>query len=177
MDTRILCLGVLNRGPASGYEIRKAFEEGPFAHFQDASFGSIYPALRRLAEDGLIRSADPDPEGRPEKKVYRITQAGREALYDAVAAEPAPDRVRSDFLFVLFFGHLLPPARLDRLVDERVAEYRRCLADMRDMEPQSAAERFVLGFGVRMYEEALRYLEEHRHELLSAAVTRPKVAE
>jgi len=177
MDTRILCLGVLNRGPASGYEIRKAFEEGPFAHFQDASFGSIYPALRRLSEEGHIRTAEPDPEGRPEKKVYRITQSGREALYDAVSAAPGDDRIRSDFLFVLFFGHLLPPAHLDRLVDQRIAEYRACLADMREMQAQTPAEGFVLGFGVTLYEAAARYLEEHRHELLSAAVARPKVAE
>ena len=40
MDVKTLCLGVLTLGDASGYEIRKQFEEGPFAHFFGASYGS-----------------------------------------------------------------------------------------------------------------------------------------
>src|SRR3546814_3071348 len=54
MDAKTLCLGVLSRGAASGYEIKKAFEEGPFSHFHQASFGSIYPALNALSADGLV---------------------------------------------------------------------------------------------------------------------------
>src|SRR3546814_8991519 len=37
MDAKTLCLGVLSRGAASGYEIKKAFEEGPFSHFHQRS--------------------------------------------------------------------------------------------------------------------------------------------
>src|SRR3546814_665287 len=54
MDAKTLCLGVLSRGAASGYEIKKAFEEGPFSHFHQASFGSIYPTLNALSADGLV---------------------------------------------------------------------------------------------------------------------------
>ena len=45
MDTRSICLGVLSMGEATGYEIKKLFEDGPFSHFYDAGYGSIYPAL------------------------------------------------------------------------------------------------------------------------------------
>jgi PadR family transcriptional regulator AphA len=44
MNVRTLCLGILAQHDASGYEIKKAVEEGLFAHFIDASYGSIYPA-------------------------------------------------------------------------------------------------------------------------------------
>ena len=54
MDVKTLCLGVLSRGDASGYEIKKQCEEGPFAHFYAAGFGSIYPALNALWSEGLI---------------------------------------------------------------------------------------------------------------------------
>ena len=54
MDVKTLCLGVLSRGAASGYEIKKQCEEGPFAHFYAAGFGSIYPALNSLLNDRLI---------------------------------------------------------------------------------------------------------------------------
>ncbi|HZH26330.1 MAG TPA: PadR family transcriptional regulator [Azospirillaceae bacterium] len=177
MDVKTLCLGVLSRGPASGYEIRKQFEEGPFAHFQEAGFGSIYPSLRKLLEEGLAQEAEPDPDGRPEKKIYRITSAGRQVLYDALMRPPSEDRVRSDFLFVMFFAHLLPPRHVDALVEARIAAYRRCLADMDQRRPLTSAERFVQNFGRAVYSAALQYLEEHRHELVSAALLDPKVAE
>ncbi len=56
MDVKTLCLAVLFQGEATGYEIKKAFEEGPFAHFQRASFGSIYPALSKLLVEELAEA-------------------------------------------------------------------------------------------------------------------------
>ncbi len=50
MDTKALCLAVLVRGDATGYEIRKAFEREVLGHIQDASFSAIYPALKRLKQ-------------------------------------------------------------------------------------------------------------------------------
>ena len=51
MDVRTICLGLLTRGDATGYEMKKLFEEEGFGHFAEASFGSIYPALGRLTDD------------------------------------------------------------------------------------------------------------------------------
>ena len=82
MDVKTLCLAVLFQGEATGYEIKKAFEEGPFAHFQRASFGSIYPSLSRLLAEGLAEAEAHEQDGRPDKKVYRLTAAGREAFDD-----------------------------------------------------------------------------------------------
>ena len=48
MDVKTLCLGVLSRGEATGYEIKKQCEEGPLAFFYAAGFDSIYPALNAL---------------------------------------------------------------------------------------------------------------------------------
>ena len=52
MNIRTLCLGILSRGDATGYEIKKMAEEGLFSHFVEASFGSIYPALTRMTDEG-----------------------------------------------------------------------------------------------------------------------------
>ena len=123
MDARTLCLGVLARGDASGYEIKKSFEEGPFAHIQAASFGSIYPALTRLSEDGLLACRAEPQDKRPDKKVYSITPAGRDALAARLMKAPADDRLSSDFLFILFFAHILPPPLLAEFIDQRIAWY------------------------------------------------------
>jgi PadR family transcriptional regulator AphA len=58
MDIRTLCLGILTFGDATGYTIKKRLE-GPLRHFYDASFGSIYPALRKLTDAGEIGRVDP----------------------------------------------------------------------------------------------------------------------
>ena len=72
MDVRTLCLGVLSFGDATGYEIKKYFEEA-FSHFFVAGYGSIYPALAELAEEGLVRVRDQIGDRRAGAKVYQLT--------------------------------------------------------------------------------------------------------
>jgi len=169
MDAKTLCLGVLARGDASGYEIKKSFEEGPFAHIQAASFGSIYPALTKLSEDGLLACRAEPQDKRPDKKVYSITPAGRDALAARLMQPPAADRVSSDFLFIMFFAHVLPPPLLADFIDQRIAWYEASIERMQGcgVETRPPGERFVHGFGLAWYETAARYLREHRDELLT----------
>jgi DNA-binding PadR family transcriptional regulator len=177
MDVRILCLGVLSQRDCSGYEIRKAFEEGPFSHFQDAGFGSIYPALKRLVDDGMVAHVEQQPAARPDKKVYRITPLGRQALFEAVGGDAAPDKLRSDFLFMVYFADLLTPRRLDRLIADRLALHRAVLERLEGCEQEAApGETFVRGFGVAVHRAAIDYLERHGYELVGALLQR-KVAE
>ncbi|MGF1591726.1 MAG: PadR family transcriptional regulator [Kiloniellaceae bacterium] len=170
MDVKTLCLGVLSRGEASGYEIRKAFEEGPFSHFHQASFGAIYPALTALSTEGLVAGRAQAQDKRPDKKTYSITSKGRNALVAALMAPPAPDAMRSDFLFILTFAQYLPPARVDQLIDQRIAWYRGALERMEgcSCDPGAApGAAFVLGMGIAVYRAAAEYLETHRQSLLA----------
>lgn len=172
MDVKTLCLGVLSRGSATGYGIRKQFDEGPFAHFYDAGYGSIYPALRRLSEDGLIEAVEePGDQQRPDRKVYAITAKGEAALLTELMRDPAPDKVRSNFAFIAFFGQRLPPARMGQLIEARLTVYRRMLSRMErcDTTGRTPGERFVLGLGMAVYRAAAEYLDTHRHELIGTA--------
>src|SRR3546814_17760754 len=99
MDAKTLCLGVLSRGAASGYEIKKAFEEGPFSPFHQASFGTRYPALNALSADGLVAGRAPAPQKRPAKKSYSPTPQGRNARLPPQMPTPGPDALRPDPLF------------------------------------------------------------------------------
>ena len=180
MDAKTLCLAVLARGDASGYEIKKALEEAPFSHFQETGFGSIYPALNRLTAEGLASCTEMAQDKRPDKKVYAITESGRTALIAALMEPPAPDRYRSDFLFILFHGGLLPADHLARVIDERIAFYEEKIERMQgcDLAQAPAAPRFVHGFGLAVYQAAADYLRENRSALLaSAGVDAPQVAD
>jgi len=171
VDTKTLCLGVISRGAASGYEIKKAFEDGALNHIYDTSFGSIYPALTALTELGLAVCAEMAQDKRPDKKVYSITEAGRAALLSALMVPPAPDKFRSDFLFMMYFAELLPAARLAQLIDQRIAMYKACLENMAGHDPREfpAGGAFVHGLGTVIYQVSIDYMKANRDRLLSAA--------
>ena len=168
MDARTLCLGVLARGDASGYEIKKAFEEGPFPHIHATSFGSIYPALNKLTDEGLVDCAQMAQDKRPDKKVYSLTDAGHRVLVEQLSAPPTPDRMRSDFLFIVFFAHHLPADLIARLIDQRIAWYRTALERMEACAGTHLppGERLVHGLGLAVYRAAAGYLEEGRGAFL-----------
>ncbi|MEM7172203.1 MAG: PadR family transcriptional regulator [Pseudomonadota bacterium] len=170
MDVKTLCLGVLSQGDASGYEIKKAFEEGPFAHIHAASFGSIYPALEALRGVGQVACRQLSQDKRPDKKLFSITEAGLAAFEKTLLSEPSPDKTRSDFLFILFFAQHLPAEKLARLLDQRIAWYRACLERMDDCAAQNGdappGAAFVRGMGQAVYRAAADYLEQNRAHLL-----------
>ncbi|MBL28642.1 MAG: PadR family transcriptional regulator [Rhodospirillaceae bacterium] len=168
MDVKTLCLGVLFFGDATGYEIRKACSEGMISHLYEAGYGSIYPALAQLSGTGLVTCTEMAQDGRPDKKVYSLTEAGRQALIESLREPPAHDRIRSEFMFGLLFSQLLPNAEVGKRIDERIAWYRDGLERMRtclghDMAPGA---QFVTGYGIAVYEAAANYLETHRDTLI-----------
>ena len=177
MDIKTVCLGVLSMGDATGYEIRKQFEDGPFQYFFDASFGSIYPALNRLLEEGLVTCTNETQPGRPTKKIYSIAPAGHAALRQALRIPPAEHKLRSDFLATLFFGHLLDSAQRARAYDAYCDFYRDALKKLADIDPQGggSGHSLVHGFGVAVYGAALDYLEHHREEFLADGASTSEV--
>lgn len=164
LDVRTMCLGALSEAEASGYELQKNFKEGPFGHFLEASYGSIYPSLTRLTEEGLVTCSEHAQEGRPDKKVYSITAMGREALKDALNALPAEDRFRSEFLFFMFFSDLMEPDQIIKIVDERIATVltRKALLDETEHDSTTAGHAFVHGYGRTMMDASLKYLQDYR---------------
>lgn len=174
VDVKTACLGVLACGDATGYEIRKQFEEGPFSHFFDAGFGSIYPALTRLTEDGLASCTEFPQDKRPDKKVYAITTKGWDVLLDQMMERPERDKVRSAFTFMLFFAEMLPAGWVEKVVDERVAWYRDTIAMLRDKKPSIARtdHAITLEFGLTVYQCAADFLERNKHRLVEAARAR-----
>jgi DNA-binding PadR family transcriptional regulator len=171
MDVKSLCLGVLSLGDASGYEIRKMFEEGPFSHFHQASYGSIYPALSKLLEEGAVSCTVESQDGRPDKKVYSLTEVGLAQFRTVLGKTPDPDRVRSETLFMLFFADQLEDDHLEDIYDAYTARYRSFVERLRSLDNTglSRGRKFVRGFGLAFYEGVSRYMEENRNHFLSSA--------
>jgi DNA-binding PadR family transcriptional regulator len=164
MDVRTICLGILSRGDATGYEIKKLFDDDGYQHFVEASFGSIYPALGRLTEEGLVSVREELQEKRPDRKVYSITDKGRAAFLSALMKPLPEDRHRSPFVFAMLFSHLLPQPRVVEMLDTYIEKSEATLAQM--MEPKATAqtdgEQFVIGYGKAVYTAMLKFLRNYR---------------
>ncbi len=167
MDTRTLCLAALLGRDSSGYEIKKRLDEPPFCHFQDTGFGSIYPALTRLAGEGLIEGTEKAQEKRPDKRVFSLTENGRAHLIDALMQPPGPDRFRSDFLFSLFMSDLLPRQHVLTLIDQRIDALNATLEAMQECEAKVTrrASRFVFDLGHSFYLNERDFLVANRYRL------------
>ena len=181
MDIKTTCLGVLAKRSATGYEIRKAFEEGPFSHFAEGGFGSIYPALNKLAADGLVTFERAEQEKRPDKKIYHITDQGRRALVEALGAKvPGEDKYKSDLLFLLFFAEDLPAEHIARVIDDRIAWYEAKISHIEEREKSDELIgcELVGLFGIAVYRSALEFLVSHRQDFIDlAAADRPRPAD
>lgn len=181
MDTRTICLAVLSGGEATGYEIKKCVEES-FGYFLEISQSSIYPALAELHREGLVSRTEVRQEGRPDKKVYRLTAPGWGAFREGLARSPGRHRVRSEFVLLLMFAQYLSPARVTELLDQREREFGEMLTMIRSCpEAELAAStglRFVSGLGETMFTAGLEYLRENRDRLeTELAEERPKTGE
>lgn len=167
MDIKTLCLGILSLGEATGYEIKKMVAEGSLSFFSEASYGSIYPALSKLTEEGLVTCREIAQDKRPDKKIYSLTKKGREELQQSLRRDPNPDKNRSEFLAALLFAESVAPERIPHLVEDRVREHEQKIEALEallagDMTP---AARFVVKYGIATQKAALEYLQKNRRTL------------
>src|SRR5262245_58171028 len=95
-------LGALSLGPKSGYEIKQLVDKAT-RFFWAASYGQIYPELRRLREQGLIEGEE-SADGSRRRVRFSLTPAGHEALRDWLTTPDAGYELRDEALLKLFFA-------------------------------------------------------------------------
>jgi PadR family transcriptional regulator, regulatory protein AphA len=107
--TSYAILGGLSVQPdLSGYDLRKGIQNS-IGYFWAESYGQLYPALKRLADEGLIAPSSSASNGRKRRQTYVITDAGRTALRQWLALPFHNEPPRNEFLLKLFFGHEAAP--------------------------------------------------------------------
>lgn len=176
MNVRTLCLSILFEEEATGYEIRRLCVEGECAYFVEASFGSIYPALAKLEDEGLVTSRTQPQEGKPAKKVYSITEAGRAAFARELAEPLDDDTFRSPFLLFARFAHILPRELVEARANEylqRTIDGHRKLEEALSQRSSNAADTWVINYGRAMMEVAERHMRSHMHDLITLARAEP----
>jgi PadR family transcriptional regulator AphA len=176
MNVRTLCLSILYEGDATGYEIRRLCVEGECAYFTEASFGSIYPALAKLEEEGLVTSRTELQDGKPAKNVFSITTEGRQALIEQLMQPLGSDVFRSPFLLFARFAKILPRDLVEQRLNEylaRSAKEREILAQALANTQSNPADTWVINYGITVMGVADQYIRSHMQELIALAQTEP----
>lgn len=171
MNVRTLCLAILYFGDATGYEIRKLSTEGKYSYFVEASYGAIYPALAKLEQEGLVTCRDEVTAGKPARKVYSITDRGREEFVTSLLDVPAPDIFRSEFLLVAMCSDILPKAVVRRAIETRKVQLQAELDHLRQVSESTPhpGSKWAANYGVSCISTSLKYLEDNRQELEAIA--------
>jgi DNA-binding PadR family transcriptional regulator len=161
-------LGMLGWRPMSGYEI-KALVDKATRFFWAASYGQIYPELRRLSAAGLIEGKA-SPQGGRRRDVYRLTPAGRKELQGWLGVDADVFELRDEGLLKLFFAEAGGTEAAIRALDSKRREHQRVLAHLEEIEAKGGPDGFaglVLRYGLdcnrwqaQWCERTMRELEE-----------------
>ncbi|GAB4180336.1 MAG: hypothetical protein Kow0020_16250 [Wenzhouxiangellaceae bacterium] len=173
MSLSHILLGLLAR-PASGYELKKRFEQQE-RHYWSANLAQIYPTLKRMERDGLLQShREASPKG-PPKTVYRRTPKGTEALTRWLERGPEVHSDRLSWLAQVGYLHHLPPDRQRRFMKRLRDEFIRHRRELEGIEAGWAASdprfpdalpddelfaHFTLRLGLRKYTTIVEWCED-----------------
>jgi PadR family transcriptional regulator AphA len=118
--TAKVILGMLAARPRSGYEIKQLVDSSA-RFFWAASYGQIYPELKRLEDAKLISGTDAS-QGARQRTVFKLTEKGRRAAKEWIDGEPQVFELRDEGLLELFFAGSIDPLRAPEIARERAAQ-------------------------------------------------------
>lgn len=165
---RMPLLALLAKEPAHGYELKSQLEQIFGEAYPAPNIGQIYVTLQRLERDGLVRSQDVVQTARPNKRVYELTDAGREAVVEWVDKTSEGPRVRDEFFMKLALGQLAGTSdRLGLIIRQR----RHYLAQLRSLSELAAAvdrpvPRLLIEGAILHLQADLDWLQRCQEELM-----------
>jgi DNA-binding PadR family transcriptional regulator len=160
-------LGLIAFGKRTGYDI-KTFVDKTTRYFWAASYGQIYPELKHLEEQGLVRGR-PEPSGGRARTVYELTEAGEAALTAWLASDDEQlYELRDEGMLKLFFSDSLPEQQIEIVRAIRTRE-ERALAHLRSIEPHASkgptGSYLTLQMGIGLTEWTIEWCEATERRL------------
>jgi PadR family transcriptional regulator AphA len=174
--TAKVILGMLAARPRSGYEIKQLVDNSA-RFFWAASYGQIYPELKRLEDAGLVAGSDAS-QGARHRTVYKLTAKGKRAAREWINSQPQVFELRDEGLLELFFAGSIEPGRTAEIARERAAVAAETAAELRALEqviegkhaegPDHSTDPgslTVLRYGIEMNEWAAEWFERAARDL------------
>jgi len=133
MSLKHAILVLLETEPSSGYDLIKHFNNS-LGYFWNAKHQQVYQQLKHLSEDGLVKCTLEQQEGKPDKKIYAITNKGVESLKAWLESPVKPNKVNDALLVKLYGGHLLSDQALMEELDRHTETHKKTLAALCEIE-------------------------------------------
>jgi Predicted transcriptional regulators len=127
-----IILGFLMYGERSGYDLKQNMARST-SNFFDASFGSIYPALKKLEGKGFINSME-IVEGGKYKKLYAISEGGKSEFRNWLEQPLEFSRIKPDHLIKVFFYGFLPKETVRGKLEAFIKEVEQVLNGLKEHE-------------------------------------------
>lgn len=167
--TEAALLGLLRKRPMSGYDLQKDVQRS-IGYFWAPAKTQTYATLPKLVAADYATQEKVAQDARPDKVVYAITAAGREALREWVEGAPLDaGQARNLILLKVYFGEEAEPGALARQLRERREDAEQLLAELEQLERDGAGaspyEAITRRWGF-LYAEALRRWTEEAEAAL-----------
>lgn len=163
-----IILGCLSFGPRSGYEIKKIINMSS-SWFYNASYGSIYPILKKHEEKGLVVSEEVVDNGRY-KRLYRLTDKGYKVFHAWMLQEPKLMTVKYEMAVkLMFFAKIAPEQRIQQ-IEEHIEQLVLFKQELEEIEPFADSEgdsyqRLILDWGEKLYDFLIQWFSVLLEEL------------
>ena len=164
MNNEQIILGLLYKHSRTGYELNEVFKN-ILSHFYDASFGMIYPTLRRLEKNGLVSKKMVVQSGRPNKNQYAITEEGKKVFEDSLDASVVPDTRHSDFLMRLYFGEYESDTALQAMIQQQIGwlgmQIDKLQLRLKEWPNMTKTQHLSFSVGIAEYEAQIKTLKAY----------------
>jgi len=163
MSFRYFALGLLTYQPMSGYDIKHFLESFDWL-VGSPSFGSVYPALHALLEDGLVSVEVLHNDDKPSRKVYSITEEGKRVLLEWIKQPAEDDASLKPFLMRLMLFGDLSQGKLIAYLQQRRSQVEDHYANLERVavaqdEAVSPGQRLAFDYGLAAAEAELAWLD------------------
>lgn len=159
MSVPLALLGLLEREPSHGYDLKREYDTF-FGRGKPLPFGQVYATLGRLARDGKVIAADAEPGAGPERKRYVITDDGVSEIETWLAEPVAPEPHLQTVLFVKVVLALMSGRPAEEYLDTQRAAH---LARMRELtelrRSGSLVDALLADHGLFHLEADLRWID------------------
>ena len=117
-------LGLLSTQPMTGYDLTLKINR-----FWRSTHSAIYPLLSELEEEGYIEFLFEKQNGKPDKKIYSLTDKGKKLLHDWFMSEAGDAVVRDEMILKLFCTKSVDTEAAMKVLDEYEARYRKKITE------------------------------------------------
>lgn len=165
-----IILGCLSFGPKSGYEIKKIISISS-SWFYNASYGSIYPILKKHEENELVSSEEVVDNGRY-KRLYQLTPKGKKVFKKWMLESPKLMTVKYEMAVKLMFFAKLEPQQRIQQIEQHIEQLILFKQELEEIEPIAYSEgdlyqRWILDWGENLYAFLIEWFNKFLDELIN----------